>query len=232
MTASAYLARAQEIVARVVETQSARIEQAGAAVATAMAAGHRLWTFGTGHSHMLAEELYNRAGGFDDVHAVLEPALMVHESAAKSAALERLPGLAESLISALEPGIEAGDVLIIASNSGRNAVPVEFADRARSLGATVIAVTSLAHSRSVDSRAPSGKRLFEVADIVIDNCGVPGDAVLTIEGLPEATGATSTVTGALVVQAIAAEAVARLVAEGHEPSVLRSYNSDPAATGR
>lgn len=230
MTAADYLRRTLSIVHEVVDTQTEAIQRAGTAVADALATEHRLWTFGTGHSHLLAEELFSRAGGLDGVCAVLEPALMLHEGVAKSSALEKVSGLAETLLTAADKdrpdgGIADGDVLIIASNSGRNAVPVEFACGARDRGATVIAVTSLSHSRATTSRVPSGKRLFEVADIVIDNRGVPGDAVLDIPGSPEAVGATSTVAGALIVQAIVCEAVAILVARGIQPKILRSFNA-------
>lgn len=226
MTAAAYLTRAARTIQAVVDTQEPAIRTAGAAVAGALVDGHRLWTFGTGHSHLLAEELYVRAGGLDGVRAVLEPSLMLHEGPGKSSALERLPGLAAALLS--QHDVAAGDVVLVASNSGRNSVPVEFAEECVARGAVVVAVTSLDHSRSVASRAPSGRRLFEVADIVVDNCGVPGDAVLDVRGVDERIGPTSTVTGALIVQAIVCEAVSRMVELGHVPRVLRSANSDPS----
>jgi uncharacterized phosphosugar-binding protein len=226
MTAAAYLTRAARTIQAVVDTQEPAIRAAGSAVARALADGHRLWTFGTGHSHLLAEELYMRAGGLDDVGAVLEPSLMLHEGLGKSSTLERLPGLAAALLTQYDVG--PGDVVLVASNSGRNAVPVEFAEECVARGAVVVAVTSLDHSRSVASRAPSGRRLFEVADIVVDNCGVPGDAVLDVPGVAERVGPTSTMSGALIVQAIVCEAVSRLVELGHAPRVLRSANSDPA----
>ena len=228
MTAAAYLTRAARTIHAVVETQEPAIRAAGEAVARALVDGHRLWTFGTGHSHLLAEELYHRAGGLDGVRAVLEPSLMLHEGPGKSSALERLPGLAAALLS--QHDVEAGDVVLVASNSGRNSVPVEFAEECSGRGAVIVAVTSLAHSRSVGSRAPSGRRLFEVADIVVDNCGVPGDAVLGVPGVHERVGPTSTMTGALIVQAIVCEAVSRMVELGHAPRVLRSANSDPLAS--
>lgn len=216
MTAQAYLTAATTILARVTRTQTPTIEEAGARLAKALDAGHRLWVFGTGHSHLLAEELYERAGGLAGVRAILEPSLMLHEGALKSSALEKLTGLAAVLLD--DNDIAGGDVVIVASNSGRNAVPIEFAQGCRERGALVIAVTSLAHSRSVASRAPDGRRLFEVADLVIDNCGVPGDAVLP--GDPP-YGATSTAAGALIVQAIVCEAVSLMAA----PQVLRSFNA-------
>jgi len=227
VSAAEYLRRAAGVVGAVAETQRAAIEQAGAAVADALAAGHRLWAFGTGHSALVAEELYGRAGGLADVRAVLESSLMIGDGLDRSTALERLTGVAAALLAGRD--LAAGDVVVIASNSGRNAVPVEFAEQCWDRGAVVVAVTSLAHSRSVTSRAPSGRRLFEVADIVIDNCGVPGDAVVPIDGVPEAVGPTSTVAGTLIAQAIVVEACARLVAAGITPKVLRSANSDPPA---
>ncbi|WP_236082189.1 sugar isomerase domain-containing protein [Acidipropionibacterium jensenii] len=151
-----------------------------------LSAGGRWWVFGTGHSHMIAEEFYGRAGGLTDIHPILEPALMLHESLTKSTLLERRAGLADDLLEV--HGLTRGDVIVIASNSGRNAVPVEMAEGAQQRGVAVIAITSMAHSRSVTSRAPSGKKLFELADVVIDNCGTPGDAA--VDGEQGGVGAT------------------------------------------
>ncbi len=89
----------------------------------------------------------------------------------------------------------------------------------------MIALTSLAHSTAVSSRAPGGQRLFEVADVVIDNCGVPGDALIDVEGSPEKTGSTSTMVGALLVQALTVEVVTLLTERGQTPNVLRSLNA-------
>jgi uncharacterized phosphosugar-binding protein len=220
--AEEYLGKALEIAHRAAETQLGAIRVAAALVADALAGGRTFWVFGTGHSHALAEELYGRAGGLADVRAILEPGLMLHEGLQKSSLLERLPGLADVLLD-INP-LESGDVVLIASNSGRNAVPVEFALGARKRGVKVIALTSLAHSTATTSRAPGGQRLFETADVVIDNCGVPGDALITIPGTPEPTGATSTLVGALLLQALTVEIVTRLTDRGLTPNVLRSLN--------
>ncbi|WP_405063676.1 SIS domain-containing protein [Kribbella sp. NBC_01505] len=217
--ASEYLQQALVIAQRAAETQAGAIQVAATLVVEAMNTGHRFWVFGTGHSHLIAEELYGRAGGLADVRAVLEPGLMLHEGLTKSSLLERLPGLADVLLQIND--IEAGDVVLIASNSGRNAVPVEFALGVRARGAHVIALTSLAHSNSVTSRAPGGQRLFEAADVVIDNCGTPGDALITVTTTPEKTGATSTMVGAMLAQALTVEIVSRL----EKPNVLHSLNA-------
>lgn len=142
VSAQAYLDRALEIVHRATETQLSAVRQAADVVCSALAAGGRFVVFGTGHSHALAEELYGRAGGLHDVVAVLEPSLMLHEGLEKSSRLERLTGLGAELADL--HGVCAGDAVVVASNSGRNAVPVEFALACRERGARVIALTSLA----------------------------------------------------------------------------------------
>jgi uncharacterized phosphosugar-binding protein len=220
--AEEYFGKALAIAHQAAETQLGAIRVAAGLVADALAGGKRFWAFGTGHSHALAEELYGRAGGLADVRAILEPGLMLHEGLQKSSLLERLPGLAEVLLEINQ--LDSGDVVLIASNSGRNAVPVEFALGARERGALVIALTSMAHTTSTTSRAPGGQRLFETADVVIDNCGVPGDAVVEVAGSPELTGATSTMVGAMLVQALTVEIVTRLTERGEIPNVMRSLN--------
>jgi uncharacterized phosphosugar-binding protein len=220
--AEEYFGKALAIAQQAAETQLGAIRVAAGLVADALAAGKRFWVFGTGHSHALAEELYGRAGGLADVRAILEPGLMLHEGLQKSSLLERLPGLAGVLLEINQ--LESGDVVLIASNSGRNAVPVEFALGARERGAQVIALTSMAHTTATTSRAPGGQRLFETADVVIDNCGVPGDALIEVPGSPERTGATSTMIGAMLLQALTVEVVTRLAERGETPNVLRSLN--------
>jgi uncharacterized phosphosugar-binding protein len=226
VSAAEFLARTAELVERVRTTQADAIRAAGRAFADAVRDGHDVWAFGTGHSHMIAEELYARAGGWAGVRAVLEPSLMLHEGVQKSSLMERLTGLADVLLQ-VHP-VAAGDLVVVVSNSGLNAVPVEFAAGARVRGATVVAITSLAHTASQEPRTPSGRRLSDEADIVIDNCGVPGDAIVE---LPTGTsvGSTSTVIGALVVEAIVSEAAELFAAAGAEPPILRSNNVAGAA---
>ena len=228
MSGKAYLDSAIALLQEVRETQQEAIEQAGRLCAQAIAGGGLIHVFGTGHSHILAEELYDRAGGLLVVNPILVGDLMLHEGGLRSGPLERLPGLAGVILDH-EP-VRPGDVLIVTSNSGRNAVPVEMAELARERGVKVVGITSLQHSRSVESRTPSGRRLFEVVDVVIDNRGLPGDAVLPMPGAREGMrmAATSTVTGAAIIQAIAADAVDRLAATGADVPILMSANLEGA----
>jgi len=224
MSAEKYLQVAAAVLEKVHREQLPQIQAAAELIADAIAAGGMLHAFGTGHSHMLAEEIFYRAGGLCCANAMLDPGLDLMAGALRSTALERLPGYAAAVFA--DYRIEPGDVMIIASNSGRNAVPVEMAMLAREKGVKVVAITSLAHSRSLPSRHASGKRLFELADVVIDNCGVPGDAAVEIPGLDERVGPTSTVAGAAIVNALVAEVCARLWARGVRPPLIVSANLD------
>ena len=217
-----YLEIAGELVARLLDDEWPNIRAAAELVADTLAARGIVHAFGTGHSHMLAEELYYRAGGLVDVRPILFEGLMLHASAPLSTSLERLPGLAEALLD--DHPIRSGDVLIVASNSGSNAVTSELARLARAAGARVIAVTSLRHATSSAARATALPRLHELADVVIDNGGCVGDAAVEIDGLASRVAPTSTVVGAAIVNAIEAEAVGILVERGAEPEVFASSN--------
>lgn len=221
LSAEQFLTRALEIATTAATSQLDVIRTTAAAIADSYGAGGTLWAFGTGHSHMIAEEIWGRAGGLTEVKAILEPALMLHEGLQKSSLTERLPGMAEVLLACRDIG--ADDVVLIASNSGRNAVPVEFARGCKEHGATVVALTSVQHSRQTTSRAPSGEKLLDIADIVIDNCGEPGDAIMAND--PHPVGATSSMVGCMLVQALVVEVVAEMHRRGTPAPVLLSLNA-------
>ncbi|MBQ9545223.1 MAG: SIS domain-containing protein [Clostridia bacterium] len=205
------------------KTQSENIGLACSAAADALQNGGMIYAFGTGHSHMLAEELFYRAGGLVRVVPVFDDPLMLHVGASRSSEIERLPGYAATLFGQWRDP-KKNDVFFIFSNSGRNAVPVEAALEMKARGVKTVAVTNLAHSRASASRHDSGKRLFEICDIVIDNGGCVGDAALDIGG--SVCGATSTVIGAAIVQMIACGTVDELIQRGVEPEVFKSSNVD------
>jgi uncharacterized phosphosugar-binding protein len=203
------------------------LEQAAEMIADALQSDGMLHTFGTGHGHLLAEEIFYRAGGLVTVNAILDPTLMLHVSALASTDAERLSGYAEVVLERYT--LNAGDVLIIASNSGRNAVPIEMALAVQKRGLRVIALTSMNHSQSEPSRHASGQRLYEIADVVLDNCGEVGDAALSVEGVAAKVGPTSTVIGAALLHALLYRVVEKLAARGFTPPVTISANIDHAA---
>lgn len=205
-------------------SQRPALESAAGLVADALVAGRFLYAFGTGHSHMLAEEPFYRAGGLARACAIFDPPLMLHEGAAASSKHEQQPGRAAQLLDRYP--ITQGDVLVIASNSGRNAVPIEMALTARERGVKTIAITSLQHSQAFASRHASGQRLFELADITLDNAGVVGDAALELPGLPRKVGPTSTLTGALLLNLVVVRAIELALERGHVPDVYASSNAD------
>ena len=217
-----YARRVRYMLERVVDDDREAIEQAGQLLANTLEQGGLIHTFGTGHSHLLAEEIYSRAGGLLPINVIQSAPLMLHEDAVASGDWERQSGLAAILLehAAVDP---SRDALIVISNSGRNAAPVEAAEWAGSQNVPVIALTSLAHSRSQPSLAPSGKRLFEVADVVLDNLGQPGDAAVEIRADLWA-GATSTVVGAFVLQCVVLSCVEECLKRGVQASLLRSGN--------
>lgn len=207
--------------------QEDKIKQAATCIAQSLAKNGWIYACGTGHSHLLAEELFYRAGGFARVRPLFLPQLMLHESATGSTEEERKEGYAPLLFQ--DYVLTNHDVLLIASNSGRNVVPIELANYAREHGAKVIVITNLAHSKSVNSRHISGLKLYQLGDVVLDNFGEIGDAALTLDGLETPVGPTSTAIGTALLQAIGVEATAQLLAEGIIPQVFASSNSDQGA---
>ena len=217
-----YLRGAVDLVTRLAAAEWPSIDAAASVLADAMAGGATVHVFGSGHSHLIAEELYYRAGGFVRIRPILFEGLMLHASAPLSTALERLPGLATALLD--DHGVVEGDVLLIASNSGSNAVVTEMARQARERGLRTIAVTSLEHATSGKSRLPTGSKLHELADVVIDNGGAVGDASVSVEGLAARVGPTSTVVGAAVANALVAEVAERLARRGIQAEIFTSSN--------
>lgn len=225
--AGSYLRTVGGMVQRLQSEQMESIREAGRLVADVLRADRLVHVFGTGHSHMLAEEGLYRAGGLAPVNAILESGLMLHEGAAASTRLEKLLGY--SSIVAEKYGFAEGDLLIVVSNSGVNAVPVEMAMRAREAGLQVLAVCSMAYSKAAELKAGVPARLYEIADLTLDNLGTPGDAEVEVDGTGLKVGPTSTVIGAALLNAVFVEAACALAAEGTEPPVYRSGNM-PGAT--
>jgi uncharacterized phosphosugar-binding protein len=151
---------------------------------------------------------------------------MLHEGALESSRLERTVGYGARLM--VGQDVRPGEVLVVISTSGRNPVPVEVALAGRALGATVVAITSRAYSGSQPPRHPSGKRLADAGDIVIDNKIPPGDAVLAPDGYATPFAPASTVVGAAIINGFLARAIEVLTARGVQPPVFLSGNLEGA----
>lgn len=189
------------------------IYKAAEAVADAIEHDKDIMFFGSGHSAAIARDGFWRAGG-------LAPAIQVQDIA--EGAAERVEGIAALTLSHYD--LRAGSVMVIISNSGINASPVEMAMLCKAAGLIVVALTSVTHSAAVAPRHSSGKKLYEIADIVIDTHGVPGDAAIELPNSNLKSGATSTPVGASIIQAIVVQAAALLAQRGIEPPVLVSAN--------
>lgn len=219
-----FFAALNQLLEKVQTTQGDAIRQAGLLIAKCVMGDGIIHVFGTGHSHILAEEMFVRAGGLVPVSPIFDGGLMLHESALTSTTLERLEGYAHIVLNRYP--LYPEDIMIIISNSGRNAVPIEAAMEARAHGLPVIALTSLEQSRRNSSRHSSGKHLYELADVVLDNCGYPGDAAVQLEGLATRICPTSTIINAALLQAAVCEAVQEMLRCNFPPPLLESCNID------
>ncbi|WBU61659.1 SIS domain-containing protein [Paracoccus albus] len=210
-----------QIIARLNETRRETADAAGdaaRAIVKAVRNDGRVYVFGTGHSHVMAEELHYRAGGLAVTVPILAGPIMVHEGAVAGTVYERTSGIVAPILERY--GIGPNDVMIVVSNSGVNAAPVEAAQFGRDAGATVIALTSIAYSTA----AANGRtRIADIADIVLDNGSPPGDAVLSVPGSELKVAPVSTVIGAVILNAIFAEVAAALSQDGDAP-IYRSAN--------
>ena len=219
-----YFNKVQDILSYILKTEKHNILLAANAASETLLNKGLIFTFGTGHSHMLAEEIFYRAGGLVRVYPILDEGLMLHNGAFKSTSMERIENYS-SVLAEHHP-LKSGDTIFIFSNSGRNAATVEMAIKAKQLNLTVIAITSLNHTNMVDSRHSSKLKLCDVADIVIDNGGCQGDAAISIGDMM--VGPTSTVLGASILQAIVCQIVDGFYQAGEEIEVFRSSNLDHA----
>ncbi len=222
MAIDEYISGLKKILERIGTEQTENIEGAGRLVAEVILNEGIIHTFGTGHSHIIAEEAFFRAGGIAAVNPILDERLIFFKGALESTRAERESGLALELIK--KEDVRAEDASIIISNSGRNAAPVEMALEMKKRGVKIIAITNVEQSRDSKPRHTSGKKLFEIADISIDNCVPEGDALVAIDGLASRTGASSTVGGSAIIHSIVIEALNELIQKGVKPSVLPSAN--------
>jgi len=212
------------LIEEIAESQKGSMTQAARVIADAVEKDGIVYTFGTGHSHIIAEDVAYRAGGLVPVDAILEPSLTGHQQVHKSETMERVEGMAKVIFDYYE--ISEKDIMIVISNSGRNAAPIEMAQVCQANNVPVIAITSLQYSKSVTSRRSSGTKLYQHADVVVDNRGPLGDCLLELEGVSQPVGPSSGVTGLYILHSIIVQAIKNLADDGVDPPVFRSGNLD------
>lgn len=225
MSAERYFAQATKALQILSATQLEQIKAAAALLADTIQRGGSIFSFGASHSFILTEEMVYRTGGLMLVNPIYPQGMNASvRPQTLTSKLERVPGLGKELL-ATSPA-KADDALIIASTSGRNAVAIDMALHARETRIKTIGITSIAYTQHVASRHPSGKKLADLCDLVIDNCAPAGDAAVAIDGFAHKVGPVSSVTGCAIVNAIACETVSLLVQRGVTPPVFVSANLD------
>lgn len=221
-----YFTAIQRLQTQVIGSQREQLIAVASAMTETLQRDGRILLFGTGHSHMLAEEGHFRAGGLANVVPVLLSALMLHEGTVLSGRLERTAGIATALLDHYQP--QPGEMLFVFSNSGVNIAPVEMALAARQRGLITVAVCSMKYAQATPLSSV-GRRLYEVTDYVLDNGGEVGDSLIPLDGLPWRVGPSSTVIGVLIWNALVTEAACQLRARGVEAPVYISANMPNAA---
>jgi uncharacterized phosphosugar-binding protein len=224
--AGAWLAEARAILDRIEATQMPGIAAAADLSARAIADGGLVHLFGTGHSRIPLEEMFPRYGSYPGFHPIAELSMTFHTQVTgangqrQAMFIERTEGLAEVILSNFQFG--PTDVMLVFSASGLTAVPIEMAIGAKARGLPVVAVTSVAQSMARPPDHPTGTRLLDHADIVIDLCTPAGDALVTLDGLDTPVGPGSTVANAAIVNEIKVQTAERLIAAGAMPPVITS----------
>ncbi|GAA3446558.1 sugar isomerase domain-containing protein [Planomonospora venezuelensis] len=221
----AYVRHIADLVRSIPVEQADPIRAAAALVAGALDGGGVIQAFGSGHSEAVAMEIAGRAGGLVPTNRLALRDIVLYGGADRSELerydLERDPAVAHRILDAAP--IADGDLFVVISSSGVNGVVVELATQVKERGHDLIAITSLAHSSAVPARHPSGRRLCDLADVVLDNRAPYGDAVLPLPG-GGAVAAVSTITSALLAQLVVTGAVAEMLAAGRTPPVYLSAN--------
>jgi len=221
-----YITAITSMLDRIIEEQAESIDKAADIITSGLLNDHALFAYGNIHSAFTIGDLYIRAGGLALLNQITAPVLssLEYDPAALWVGMERLEGYGK-LVFDTTPAKE-GDVLIVVSTSGRNAVPIEMAENAKAKGLKVVVLTSMPYTLYQPSRYSSGKRLYEFADVVIDNCAIPGDAILKTDGLEVPFCPTSGVIDTALLQTVMAEVIERLVKAGANPPVYIAGNLD------
>jgi uncharacterized phosphosugar-binding protein len=221
-----YFSEIAALLQRIVDEETPAIEQAANKIADAIANGHKLFAFGASHSSLPVQDVMYRAGGLMLFNPLYGPGIdaMTTRPATLGSQMEQMPGFAKAILD--NSPLSEGDVLIVISVSGRNAVPIEMAQLAQERGIYVIGVTSHAYTDAVTSRHESGKKMKDFCDLVLDNKVDAGDAVLSIEGFERKFTPASGITTTALMHAISGATIEALVNRGITPPVFLAANLD------
>lgn len=225
--ATTYFERTQQLLERIREAELPQIERAADICADAIAKQGLVFLFGAGHSRMMCEEMIPRQGCFPGFVALVELSLSTHAAIVGANGLraplhlEKYEGYAEEILKGFKFGPH--DAFIVISTSGIRPVIVEMAMGAQRRGLPVIAMLSRQHCEASTPAHSSGKKLIDVADVVIDNGCPPGDCVVELEGLEWRTGPSSTVTGGMIINMLRCAVAERLLKRGIKPELLPSH---------
>lgn len=221
-----YVANVKSLLDQMVEEEDENLNKAANLLADAIEGDGRVFAWGSTHSSTTMQDIYVRAGGLLVINAIFIPGLEALQTNpfGLTSKIERLSGYAEIILDYTP--IRAGDVLIVVSVSGRNAVPIEMAKVAKERGVKVIAVTGYDYSTSVTPRHPDGKNMYAYADVILDNKAKPGDAILQDERMPAKFCPVTGITSSALLQCLVAETVEVLLDRGVVPPVFMAQNLD------
>ncbi len=222
MSASNYRSKVYELLQAIEDREIVNIKKSAEVIVEALNNGGVLHVFSSGHSHIVIEEMFYRAGGLVPVNPIFDTGLMLHEGAKKSSRMERLTGYAEIILANYDT--REGEPMIIVSSSGINPVIVEMAMLAREKGLRIIGITSRDITGKLESRHKSGKKLIDLADIVIDNCVQNDDAAVQLDETGQKVGPLSSLASLFIVNNIIVETSFMVKAQGKLPLVFKSAN--------
>lgn len=220
----AYYNEIRSMLDKIWETQREPMAKAVRVITDCVVNGGLVHVFGCGHTQILVEEVWFRAGQPAFISPLFDQGIWPHNAPHRASALEKLEGYGRLLFQTHDA--KKGEVMIVISNSGRNPVPVEVALAAKEKGLIVIGITSIDYTKKVSSKHSSGKRLFEIADIVIDNAGPEGDAVVVIPGMKQKAGPSTTISNAFILNSLFVQVSANIATQGREVPIFVSANLD------
>jgi uncharacterized phosphosugar-binding protein len=221
-----FIAAARDLLERIATSQDEALVRASAICTEAIAAGGLVHAFGTGHSRIPVEELFPRYGSFPGFNPIVELSMTFHTQVIgangqrQAMFIERVEGLAEQILASYDLG--PPDAMLVFSAGGLTAVPIEMAIGARKRGLPVVTVTSVAHASAGTPSHSSGTRLLDHADVVIDLCTPPGDALIPLDGVDTPVAPGSTVAAVAIANELKARTAVALAERGALPPVITS----------